>query len=293
MPEYKRQHYLPTAYLKYFSVDQKKCNRDSHVWRFDGKIQRLVPIVSQCSGDYFYSKERPFQTEAMFQLGENAYCHCVDKIRSRGPLTGKIYGNLVLMMFDFHLRNAVHKNLTGKEGIDAYRLRNKIFMEKILLGRSDNITPAAVAACVEQNWSVRIISAMPNSMFITSDHPSVWTIVNPSRLGLQIVTLPLTPKHTAVAFDKRVLRIIDDQANLEDERTLNIGQIQNGEHCVYASNPFPDEQLAIIKNHFDRAPASPSEVYETQWNLPLQHLPKEHHFSFMLLNPQTGKEERT
>lgn len=290
MPQYKRQHYLPSAYLKYFSADQSNCTRESSVWRFDGRTQRLVRVVSQCSEDYLYSMEKAAQTEKMFQRGEDAYCQCVDKLKTRQPLSGKDFGDLVLMMFDFHLCNAAHKNLTGKEGIDAYRLRNRIFVGKILLGREDGqITTADIADHMEKNWSVQIVSAMPNSMFITSDHPSVWTLVNtPSvepKPDLHLVTLPLTPNCTAVAFDRRVLQIVSGQATSDDEGTLNIGQIENAERCVYASNPLTDAQMAVVQSHFARKTNSPSEVRETTWKFPLQHLPAKHHFSFIRLNP--------
>jgi len=290
MPQYKRQHYLPSAYLKYFSVDQTNCTRESFIWRFDGQNQRLVPVVSQCSEDYLYSKGKAAQTEKMFQRGEDAYCQCVDKLKSGKPLTGKNYGDLIVMMFDFHLRNAAHKNLTGEEGVDAYNLRSRIFIGKILLGREDGqITIADIVNHIELNWSIQIISAMPNSMFITSDHPSIWTLLNTPpvnpRPDLHLVSLPLTPKYTAVAFNRRVLQVVSSQVTSDDEKTLNIGQIENAERCIYTSNPLVDEQMAIIKNHFDRKTSSPSEVRETAWKFPLQHLPAKYHFSFIRLNP--------
>src|SRR5277367_5694359 len=120
MPAYKKQHYLPSAYLKYFSVDQRICNRKSSVWRFDGKIQRCVPIESQCFSDYLYSKKEAAEIESKFQSRENNYCQIVDKIRANKEPTGHNFGDLFLSMFDFYLRNAIHKNRTGKEGIDAY-----------------------------------------------------------------------------------------------------------------------------------------------------------------------------
>jgi len=290
MPEYKRQHFLPSAYLKYFSVDQSNCNRESLIWRFDGQNQLLVPVVSQCSGDYFYSKAKAIETEKMFQRGEDVYCQFVDKLKSGKPLTGKNYGNLVVMMFDFHLRNAAHKNLTDGEGIDAYNLRSRIFFGKVLLGRVDGqITKADLVNHINQNWSVQLISATPNSMFITSDHPSVWTLLNTPadepKPDLHLVTLPLTPKHTAVAFNRRVLQIIGSQATTDDEKTLNIGQIQSAERCIYTSNPLNDAQMDVVRVHFARKTNSSSQVRETEWEFPLSHLPVKHHFSFVRLNP--------
>jgi hypothetical protein len=75
----------------------------------------------------------------------------------------------------------------------------------------------------------------------------------------------LTPKHTAVAFNRRVLQVVGSQVTSDDEKTFNIGQIENAERCIYTSNSLADEQMAIIKNHFARKTGSPSEVRETAW----------------------------
>jgi hypothetical protein len=290
MPAYKKQHYLPSAYLKYFSVDQANCNRKSSVWRFDGKVQRCVPIESQCFADYLYSKEKAAEAEIMFQSREKTYCQFVDKIRTKQEPTGHNCGDLFLSMFDFHLRNAIHKNRTGKEGIEAYDHRIQIAFSQILLGRNDGKMPKAnIIDHIQHYWRLEIISISSDNQFVTSDHPSVWITVKKSPNGLkpelQLITLPLTPKHTAVAFDRRVLEIVNKPASLSDVVTLNVGQIENAEQCVYMSGRLKDGDIAVAKNCFARKPASVCEVNEGGWKLILQYLPYEHHFSFMRLRP--------
>jgi hypothetical protein len=286
MPAHKRQHYLPAAYLKYFSVDQARCNRDSRIYRFDGTNQHLVPVVSQCAEDYFYSQEKASETEAFFQRGENYYCQCIDKIRLGTPLTGQDGGNLLAMIFDFYLRNAVHKNLTGKEGIEAYKLRSRIFVRKILLGRDDGeITVQDLVTHFQDNWGVYVISPRPSSIFITSDNPSIVTSLDPSNPDVGMITLPITPTHVAIAYRKHRFEVICDQANFSDGMTLNIGQIENSERCVYASRPFSVDEMEAVKRHIDGKRSSPGEVFENSWNMPVQYLPKEYHFSFMRQKP--------
>jgi hypothetical protein len=292
MPAYKDQHWLPTAYLKYFSVDQQKCDRKSLVWRFDGKTMRCVPVESQCSSNYHYSKEKAAETEKMFQINERAYCGCVDKIRLGKELEGRNRGDLLLAMFDFHLRNAVHKNRTGKEGIEAYGRRIDIFISQMLLNKNDGpISKADIIDHIVRYWRLEIITipSNMNNQFLTSDHPSVWTTLrqnsDTSKTTLQLVSLPLTPKHTAICFDRRVFEIIGNQTKPNDEGTLNVGQIQNAENCVYMSLPLPNHQMAIIENHFSRKQASSCEVTDQGWRLVLNYLPPEHYFSFMRLRP--------
>jgi len=285
MPEFKRQHFLPASYLKYFSTDRQNCSRDSFIWRFDGKALRLVPVTSQCSEDYFYSKTDAAKTEQMFQKAESNYCNCVDRIFKNQAPSGIEYGNLVIAMFDLHLRNRVHKNLTGKQRIDAYNLCSGIFVNEILLGRKDRrATKEDLVEHVQNYWGVHVFQISGISEFVTSDHPSMWTILKMPSDGshprLHMVTLPLTPKHTAVAFDNRVLQIFDDPLSVNDEQTLNIGQIQNADQCIYTSGRLSDEHMEMMRGHFAKNEPSPCEVRENGWKLSLQYLPPEHHFSF-------------
>lgn len=159
MPEYKKQHYLPACYLKYFSIDQGNCSRDSWIWRFDGKVPHQVPVVSQCSGDYHYSRERAAETEAMFGRMEAEYCRCVDRIKADRRLTEKEYGNLLLFMFDLNLRNNVHKNSTGKEGIAAYHIRSHTFLHQVLLCRkSGDSLKSDIIEHLRCFWTLRILT---------------------------------------------------------------------------------------------------------------------------------------
>ena len=281
---------MPASYLKYFSAEKQNCSRDSFVWRFDGRSSRLVPVQSQCSEDYFYSRTDAAKTEQMFQKTESHYCNCVDRIKTNDAVSGVDYGNLVIAMFDLHLRNRVHKNLTGKQRIDAYNLCSGIFVREILLGRKDRrATKEDMVEHIQNCWGVRILQIGGNSEFITSDHPSMWTSLkmpsDSSHARLHMVTLPLTPKHTAVAFDNRVFEIIDNSLSVNDEQTLNIGQVQNADQCVYTSGRLNDEQMEMMKIHFSKNEPSPCEVQENSWKLALQYLPPEHHFSFMRMRP--------
>jgi hypothetical protein len=164
--------FLPSAYLKYFSVDQQNCDRKSFVRRLDDKTLRCVPVVSQCSASYFYSKEKAAEAKKMFQVNEEAYCKFVDKIRTGQELEGRNLGDLLLAMFDFYLRNIVRDNKTGKERIEAYSRCVDIFITQILLGRNDSkITRADIANHLSNYWRVEIISASSNHQFLASDHP--------------------------------------------------------------------------------------------------------------------------
>src|SRR5690348_8794280 len=104
MSAYKDQHWLPTSYLKYFSVDQQKCDSKSFVRRFDGKALRYVPVRSQCSADYHYSKKEATEIEQIFQKREKLYCQIVDRIHVGQEISGGEMGDLFICMIDLYLR---------------------------------------------------------------------------------------------------------------------------------------------------------------------------------------------
>src|SRR5882762_8056820 len=115
MPPYKRQHYLPAAYLKFFSADAAVSGRKSPIWRIDQKSQRLVPAESQCEADYHYSRDKAAETERMLQNIEGRYTQCIESLVARRHITQEQYGDLVLSMFDFYIRNGIHQNATEQE----------------------------------------------------------------------------------------------------------------------------------------------------------------------------------
>ena len=222
----------------------------------------------------------------MFQRIEGRYCHCVDKIKSGRALTEKEAGQLLWAMFDFHLRNIVHKNLTGKEGIEAYTVRVNILLNELLLGRKSGQVPHPdMLAHIEQYWNLRVLTLNPGSIFLTSDNPSLWTSIKPKLPTLDLVTVPITPSLLAVAFDNRVVTINGNQLNSEDEKTLNDGQMQNSVQSVYSSCPLTDAQLEAISTRLIDDPSPVSEVQQTSWKLNVQGLPSEHFFSFLTRQP--------
>lgn len=286
MPSYKRQHYLPAAYLKYFSTDQNICNRESKTWRCDGKTIRCVSVISQCFGDYFYSRENAAEVEVNFQKSESLYSSCVEKIKANIKLTPNEYGSLLVVMFDFHLRNAIHENRTGKEEIEAYRLRNRLFIQQMLLGRSDGLyTQREMIAHIEKYWNLRVLTAQSGSQIFTSDNPSVWHTFRKNKPGMHMITLPLTPFHVAVAFDRRVLQVNDGILTEEDERTLNAGQIENASQAFYSSAKFSADNVRLLDENIKQKAETRCFINEQTWSLSLKNVFPEFMFSFVKLNP--------
>jgi hypothetical protein len=285
MPAYKRQHFLPAAYLKYFSVDQTNCSRNSWIWRCGAGGQQQVRVESQCRADYHYSKKDPASTEQEFQKSETFYCICIDKIKQGQQLTDIEGGNLLVNMFDFYIRNAVHRNETGKEGIDAYRIRQNMFWNVMLVKMNGVVSKRDIQEHIYQYWRLAFVRAKPPKVFIASDHPSAWTSINDDQPGLHLLTLPLTPALTAVAADRRLLEVIRGETTVEDCLTLNDAQIQNSVSSLYGSAAFGGNEVKEIMSHFSTKSDPDCKVDSANWRLKIIGLRPEHYFSFVRPTP--------
>jgi len=112
---YKKQHYVPVAYLQQFAADRSNISRKSQVWRFDGKESKLVAAETQCYENYFYSKGQAVEAEKMFQAGERSFPECVRSVMAGKCPTKLQFFGLIGTIFDLHLRNAAYENFTSCE----------------------------------------------------------------------------------------------------------------------------------------------------------------------------------
>ena len=89
--------------------------------------------------------------------------------------------------------------------------------------------------------------------FLTSDNPSfcIWRPgIQENEPDLEMIALPLTPTVIAVAYDRRLIRIISDQLTIDDERNLNEGQIVNAISCVYTATEPNELTLGVLREKF-------------------------------------------
>ncbi|SRR5579862_643662 len=224
MPAYKRQHYLPTVYLKQFSSDKSILSRKSRVWRTDENGSRIAPVESECRSDYFYSKKDPKSAETLFHGLENLYPSGVSKVRSEAEPNRDEHFSFMLMMFDLHLRNAAYENRTGSEGIEAYNVRVNLFKRELLLHRTEGEpSEDECLRCLRDHWRVRIVTAPTGIELLTSDNPSLWFTTRPNG-GLHFAILPITPRFCAVAFDQRAVQAVSATTSDEERTILNLNQ---------------------------------------------------------------------
>ena len=238
-----KQHWLPCVYLKHFSPDASKRSK-SKVWRFDGSINRDVPVESQCSDKFFYSIACAKEAEDCFNQIETLYDGCVRKIvagAAHRPTFQEYFG-LILMVFDLHLRNKAQQNLTTQNNLEAYRTRLFLFLRDMFLGRSEG-TPdeRELKSHLQTHWRVNIIVPSADSEFITSDNPAMIFTTN-DRHDCHYALLPITPGHLAVAFDQRFIEIRPGHTTQADDELLNRNQCRQASSAIYSRTKLDAEQ---------------------------------------------------
>lgn len=282
MTDYKKQHYLPACYLKYFSGEAKH-TRKSTIWRCDEKRMCAVSVDSQCHAIYHYTKNRRVESEQMFGEYEKLYSECVNKIKTGIPLGLKDELTLTLLMFHLNTRNAAYRNLTEREEVDAYAARTNALLQNLLLGRN-NASQDEQLQHLERHWRLQIIRPTTGMIFITSDNPCVFLSLNPKMPSLDAAVLPLTPYHLAIAFDHRVITVPRTQATEHEGTELDLWQVKRSTHCVYTPGMVHETQLQWVRDEM-KTRLSRGHTTESQWTLPMIRLFPERCPLFQLMPP--------
>ena len=241
----------------------------------------LVPAESQCRKNYFYSKNQASAAETMFQPAEGFWAECVRSIKAGNPSTKAQFFGLILIMFDLHLRNAAYENETGKDNLHAYMLR-LAGLKQLLLGRNETqATDGEVMEHLRKHWRVRLLLASLGNEFITSDNPSVLIAAPGTIPNLQLAVLPVTPAHTAIAYDCQQIEVVGEQTTPMDEKLLNLLQLSHAERCVYSSVQLNTEQQRFVAERLNRKSKERCKINKTAWEASMRRLEPDAKFSFL------------
>jgi hypothetical protein len=255
MPLYKKQHYLPSAYLRNFSIDGPVSTRKSKIWRFDAKARRLVTVESEGFSSYYYSDQAPEKVEKEFEAGEDFYAECYsDFWKCDAPSTSRRAFGLLVMMLDLHIRNIAYAKATRNNYADYLEMSATV-KHKILWGRQE--APAddnAIANEAYRNWRVGFIRCDSSHVFLTSDNPSLLAKVGHGRAFVNMVLMPVTPHTYAVGYDSRELKLNSNTVSESDEIILTHLQMKNCLQCVYAREDISDEQWDGLKEFLAKRP---------------------------------------
>lgn len=252
VPDYKKQHYLPVCYLKNFSL-QPELGRRAPIWRFDGKTTREVPVDSQCREDYFYSKSRASLAERFFQSSEKLFVHFLSVVASgRIPSKADYYG-LLLSLFDMHIRTEAYENATGREELDAYKMR-ALGIKRVLVGRVESPPDPSddeIISSLQRNWRVGILPNLSEVELFTSTHPSILWGERRKGETVNAVILPLKPNLLAIGYNRNFVRIEGNRVTTADALSLNRLQCHNASAAIFSARELKYSAAQAVREELE------------------------------------------
>ncbi|MDO8813250.1 MAG: DUF4238 domain-containing protein [Gallionella sp.] len=237
MTEYKKQHWLPAAYLQFFSCSGKPEGRKSKVFWADAERCQLSSVGSLCVKKFHYSKIDPKGAETSFHQMEGDYSNIVKKILAAQTPTKAEYFGIIMIALDLHIRNPSYENRTGNENYAAYQELSRSFVEMIFSDAPGNGKDLnEVAQHLEKYWGIQPIRS--KEKFITSDHPS---LVFSTGEDIAFIFLPIHPLCGVLLFDNRRVRPLGASATNEDVAILNAFQAATSIRHLFADYDMTPE----------------------------------------------------
>jgi Protein of unknown function (DUF4238) len=250
MPKYFNQHWLPSAYLQFFSLDPEKIRRDSFVYRLgdNGNFSK-VKVESQGFNKYHYSQSEAQTIEQLLQKREVRYPELIRKIVNQQPLTMNQKFNLSLIIISWHFRNAAYENKSRFENGIMYQNILFTFLKMVAgLRERKDVGEEEVKQWVKKNLAFEAV-AIPNSFaerLLTSDHPFILLCDDSQKFLFAVV--PLTPQLLGFVYDTNKIRHISRIATSRDIQSLISLQIFQSKSTLYSSVNLPESSRHVLSN---------------------------------------------
>jgi len=253
MAENKNQHYVPRVHLRAFTLDGG--NAAINLLNIDSmKAVRNAPVRNQCSGDYFYGKDR--QLERAINSVENPYGEVVRSLAGEDAEVNAAV-RIVLQRFIYlqYIRTEAASRKAAEMTAAMVDLPGSDFP---LPDKREAMKQAVQSAMLYYAETMGIIDDLKVCIlrnrtpvaFVTSDDPAILT----NRLYLQrrqkigqsfglkaagaIFLLPLSPDLVAIAYDPAVYRSSQRAGWIDVDRIGDVEAINQHQILNCASNLY-------------------------------------------------------
>ena len=251
MVAYKKQHYLPCCYLKFFSIDGRWAKaRSTLVYFTDGSTSGCTQVNNLGVENYTYSRENP-EFDPQFHVIEKNYPKIVAMfLNGQEKMRRADYFEFIMMMIDFNLRSVAYENRSEVERIHTYQaismsLNHDLFFE----APGQGADMPEMRKWMENNWRIQPVTSETSEKFITSDNPST-IFTEPKDSRPVMVYLPVHPKLSVIAFDQRHLAVTSNKITDDALGVLNGLQIIRSVRHTFADHDLkndPDDWSKIQK----------------------------------------------
>lgn len=232
----KEQHWLPSAYLKFFVINGDVKGRNSRVLVVtrDSEIDKKASKTAVAR--YTYSQANP-ALDHEFNDMENDYPLIIEKLRAGTSLTRREELGLLLTVFDFHHRNIAYENRSSTERFDAYQRISRDWFKQVLPPEIYQLGMQEYCDYLNQKWQVVTVSPATSEKFITSDHPSLILTAEYGRKPIAAL-LPVAPDLMVVCFDSGALRLDHEKVSDDALGVLNGLQVARCVEEIYSDHPI-------------------------------------------------------
>ncbi len=231
----KNQHFVPRCYLRSFTIDG--ADAAINIYNLDrNKFISFAPVKNQCSGDYFYGKDK--RLEDAIQLVETGYGRSIKKIlnSSRTLSEGDKIVLRTFWLFQYLRTEAaasraveMSESVRSFAGIEGAEFRIGI-KEAVMMA----IRTFAESMGIINDLKFCLIKNKTKRPFITSDNPAIFTNrwhledkrARGRSFGLQsagaITMLPLSPRLLFLGYDGDVYSILHKQGLVETKNERDV-----------------------------------------------------------------------
>jgi len=262
-----KQHYVPCVYLKQFSTAGPSAVRESSIWRLSQHMHKLVPVRDQCYERNCYSATESDKIESLFGNFEGRYGVMAQRIWKGDPNQSiEEYFGLMFFIVSLHLRNCAYEvdPELGCRG-DAYYLLEQQFVHHYLMDAPDCVTtPEQQLARLKDSWRVSVCTSASENRLITSDNPALWFSACGSG-NVDFMILPVTSNSCAIAYNRKVVRVVGDFLVPADVKVLNIAQVMSCQKALYSDAPFSEDDQRESAEFWSRHNKSPGFVNMHEW----------------------------
>nr|WP_297401728.1 DUF4238 domain-containing protein [uncultured Marinobacter sp.] len=266
MASNKNQHFVPRCYLREFTIQAE--NKAINLFNVDRKkFIEGAPVKNQCSGDYFYGRDR--QIETALQSTEGTYSSTLREILEPGYFLKDEHRTFLKR---FWLLQHMRTEAASRRSVEMTEQMGKAVgddPQQFRMGIDEAVQESMHAFVQEMHvvddLKICLLRNKSNSPFITSDDPAIltnkWylldkrTVGNSFGLGSSgaLLFLPLSPNIFCIGYDGDVYSIPHENGwvNVHKDRdvdALNQHQLLNCRANVFIRS---NEHQNIVRDLYD------------------------------------------
>lgn len=248
----KRPHYVPSAYLQFWSETGSPKGRTSVIYAADENGGSTRKSGNTAIVKNFYSDSNPNEAEEYFQEFETDWAKLIKQfLAGKGPKPHILSGLLLLQSGYYLLRNRSFENKSDKERIEIYKHSIEAYWRDVLMNNKMGESKEECSKILMENWVCHLLPCKDEN-FVTSDNPTL--TLNYDGQSPAIIYLPINPKWAVIALKKDVLKLSGSKITNEDVKNLNSYMSMNCNREIYSCEPFEDEDISSFKKWIDRRP---------------------------------------